>query len=265
MLSQNSDGSQSAIVIQNLTVQYGNILALQDVDLQIASGDFVGIIGPNGSGKTSLLKSILGLVKPKSGHVSVLGMSPQEARSQMGYVPQTTNIDREFPITVREAVLMGRLVGRTGLFHRYDQADHTVVAHYLRRLEINELTDRQIGQLSGGQLKRVLIARALVVEPRILLLDEPTAGVDAHSSSEIYELLRDLNQSMTIVIVTHDTMAVSSYLKSIACINQNIFYHGGPNLSSDLIMKVYGCPVELIAHGVPHRVLEQHDQGDLRC
>ncbi|MEQ8199852.1 MAG: ABC transporter ATP-binding protein [Syntrophomonadaceae bacterium] len=264
-MSQGGQTPEYAVIIKDLTVQYGNILALQDIDLQIASGDFVGIIGPNGSGKTSLLKSILGLVKPKTGTVSVLGMPPREARSQLGYVPQMANIDRDFPITVGEAVLMGRLVGRTGLFHHYDQEDHQVVKHYLNQLGIDELVDRQIGQLSGGQLKRVLIARALVVEPRILLLDEPTAGVDAHSSSQIYELLKDLNRSITIIIVTHDTMAVSSYLKSIACINQSLYYHGAPNLSSDLIMRVYGCPVELIAHGVPHRVLGQHEPGGLQC
>jgi zinc transport system ATP-binding protein len=254
-----------AVVVKDLTVQYGNILALQEINLTIAKGDFVGIIGPNGSGKTTLLKSILGLVRPTTGAISVLGMPPREACSQIGYVPQMTNIDRDFPITVGEAVLMGRLVGKAGLFHRYSQDDRIVVQHYLEHLEIAKLVDRQIGQLSGGQLKRVLIARALVSEPQILLLDEPTAGVDAHSSSQIYELLKELNQSITIIIVTHDTMAVSSYLKSIACINQTLYYHGDPNLSSELIMSVYGCPVELIAHGVPHRVLGQHEQGGLRC
>ncbi len=254
-----------AVLIEDLSVNYGSIQALQNIDLQIPYGDFVGIIGPNGSGKSSLLKSILGLVKPQSGNILVFGVSPAVARARIGYVPQTTNIDRDFPITVGEAVLMGRLVGRAGPFHRYDRQDRQVVNHYLERLEISDLIDRQIGQLSGGQLKRVLIARALVVEPRMLLLDEPTAGVDAHSSSQIYELLRDLNQEITIIIVTHDTLAVSSYLKSIACINQSLYYHGDPSLSSELIMKVYGCPVELIAHGVPHRVLGDHSHGGAPC
>lgn len=254
-----------AVLIKDLSVDYGKIAALQAIDLQIPQGDFVGIIGPNGSGKSSLLKAILGLVRPTKGTVSVLGMSPGEARSSIGYVPQAANIDRDFPITVGEAVLMGRLVKRAGLFHRYDQEDHKVVDHYLQRLEIADLVDRQIGQLSGGQLKRVLIARALVVEPRMLLLDEPTAGVDTYSSSHIYELLRELNRDITIIIVTHDTLAVSAYLKSIACINQSLYYHGDPSLSSELIMKVYGCPVELIAHGVPHRVLGDHSHGGPSC
>lgn len=254
-----------AIEIRNLNVHYGNIAALQDINLQIDYGDFTGIIGPNGSGKSTLIKCILGLVKPSRGDISVLGMRPQEARGQIGYVPQAAQIDRQFPISVREAVMMGRLVAGTGFLHRYDTEDMKVVDRYLDQLEILNLADRQIGQLSGGQLKRVLVARALVVMPRILLLDEPTAGVDAHSSSHIYEILRELNREITIIIVTHDTMAVSSYLKSIACINQTLFYHGDPNLSSDLVMQVYGCPVDLIAHGVPHRVLGEHDHGGSQC
>jgi len=254
-----------AVLIEDLSVNYGSIQALQNIDLRIPYGDFMGIIGPNGSGKSSLLKSILGLVKPQTGSISVFGVNPAVARAEIGYVPQTTNIDRDFPITVGEAVLMGRLVRKAGPFHRYDGQDRQVVDHYLERLEISDLIDRQIGQLSGGQLKRVLIARALVVEPRMLLLDEPTAGVDAHSSSQIYELLRNLNQDITIIIVTHDTLAVSSYLKSIACINQSLYYHGDPSLSSELILKVYGCPVELIAHGVPHRVLGDHSHGGSPC
>ncbi|MDD4171830.1 MAG: metal ABC transporter ATP-binding protein [Syntrophomonas sp.] len=254
-------GSDYAIDIQHLSVRYGTIYALKDINLQIEYGDFVGIIGPNGGGKSTLLKSILGLVTPVSGHILVLGATPQQGRSQVGYVPQATNINKQFPISVREAVLMGRMVGNSGFLHRYNQEDQDIVQSYLERLEIADLSDRQIGQLSGGQLQRVLIARALVVLPQILLLDEPTASLDAHSSSQIYEILQGLNQDVTIVIVTHDTLAVSSYLKTIACINQNLYYHGDPDLSSDLVMQLYGCPVELIAHGVPHRVLGDHNHG----
>lgn len=252
-----------AIDIQHLSVRYENIYALKNIDLQIEYGDFIGIIGPNGGGKSTLLKSMLGLVTPVSGQIKVLGMNPCEARSQIGYVPQATNINKLFPISVRDAVLMGRMVGKNGFFHRYSQTDRKLAAGYLECLEIAELADRQIGQLSGGQLQRVLIARALAVQPRILLLDEPTASLDAHSCSQIYEILKQLNQDVTIIIVTHDTLAVSSYLKNIACINQNLYYHGDPNLSSDLVMRLYGCPVDLIAHGVPHRVLGNHEHGGL--
>lgn len=249
-----------AIEIQNLSVRYDKIFALKDINLKIEYGDFVGIIGPNGSGKSTLLKSILGLVPPSQGKVKVLGKDPLEVRSLLGYVPQTTTVDRHFPISVREAVMMGRLVSQHGFLHRFTPLDRDIVQDYMQRLEIEDLADRQIGQLSGGQFKRVLIARALVVLPRMLLLDEPTASLDAASSSHIYSILQDLNQEVTIVIVTHDTLAVSSYLKSIACINQTLYYHGDPHLSTDLVMQLYGCPVDLIAHGVPHRVLGDHQK-----
>lgn len=252
---------ENAIDIQNLSVRYENIYALKDINLQIKYGDFIGIIGPNGGGKSTLLKSILGLVTPAGGHITVLGKTPREGRSQVGYVPQATSINKHFPISVREAVLMGRLVGKNGFFHRYSLTDRKLTGGFLDCLEIAELGDRQIGQLSGGQLQRVLIARALAVQPRILLLDEPTASLDAHSCSQIYEILQQLNREVTIIIVTHDTLAISSYLKSIACINQNLYYHGDPNLSSELVMQLYGCPVDLIAHGVPHRVLGSHEHG----
>lgn len=258
--------SEYVIDIQDLSVRYEDIYALKDINLKVKYGDFLGIIGPNGSGKSTLLKAMLGLASPSNGHVKVMGRSPQQARGHIGYVPQTTMVDRHFPISVREAVLMGRLVGHHGFMHRFKREDYQVVEDYLLRLEIKDLADRQIGQLSGGQFKRVMIARALVVLPQLLLLDEPTASLDAHSSSHIYSLLQDLNQDVTIVIVTHDTLAVSSYLKSIACINQTLFYHGAPSLSSDLVIQLYGCPVDLIAHGVPHRVLgDHHDQGGCTC
>lgn len=250
-----------AIDIRNLTVRYDNIYAIKDINLQIEYGDFVGIIGPNGGGKSTLLKSILGLIMPDSGKITVLGMDPREGRNKLGYVPQATSIDRQFPISVREVVLMGRMVGKNSFMHRYNEEDQDIVQENLQRLEIADLADRQIGQLSGGQLQRVLIARALVVQPRILLLDEPTASLDAASSSHIYAILQEVNRDITILIVTHDTLAVSSHLKSIACINQTLYYHGNPELSKELVMQLYGCPVELIAHGVPHRVLGDHEYG----
>lgn len=157
--------------------------------------------------------------------------------------------------------MMGRLVGQRGLWQHFSPTDREIVQDYLQRLDIIDLADRQIGQLSGGQFKRVLIARAMVALPRMLLLDEPTGSLDAASSSQVYSILQELNPEVTIVIVTHDTLAISSYLKTIACINQSLYYHGDPHLSNDLVMQTYGCPVELIAHGVPHRVLGNHQQG----
>ncbi len=249
---------QEIINLKNVEVNYGDINALHDINLSVSEGDFMGIIGPNGGGKTTLLKLILGLIKPTAGEVKVFGSEASKVCKQIGYVPQTAAINRNFPISVRDMVLMGRMAGQRPIFHRYHSDDRKLVEYYLDRLDILNLAHRQIGQLSGGQLQRTLIARALVVKPQLLLLDEPTASLDAPSSSEIYSILKELNKEVSILLVTHDTLAVSSYVQSIACINHRLHYHGEPNISSEIVMQLYGCPVELIAHGVPHRVLGRH-------
>ena len=248
-----------ALEIQNLSVFYGEDCALEKISLIVEEHEFLGIIGPNGGGKTTLLKAILGLVQPQSGTVRIFGQTGDKARRSIGYVPQFSKFDRRFPISVEEVVLMGRLAGRSPWFVRYDDKDRMVVQSLLARLEILDLKQRQIGQLSGGQLQRVLIARALAVEPRILILDEPTASVDSASKTRIYDILKELNKEMTILIVTHDLSAVSSNIDKIACLNQQLFYHGRTELEAGLVEKVYGCPVDLIAHGVPHRVLRGHE------
>lgn len=250
-----------ALEIDNLSVFYGEDCALDKISLSVAEHEFLGIIGPNGGGKTTLLKSILGLVQPKSGTVRIFGQTGAKARRNIGYVPQFSRFDRRFPISVEEVVLMGRLAGRSAWFVRYDAQDHDLIQSLLERLEIADLRKRQIGQLSGGQLQRVLIARALAVEPRILILDEPTASVDSASKTRIYDILKELNKDITILIVTHDLSAVSSNIDKIACLNQQLFYHGRTELEAGLVEKVYGCPVDLIAHGVPHRVLREHGEG----
>jgi zinc transport system ATP-binding protein len=256
-------GMSLALEINNLSVFYGEDCALEKISLDVAEHEFLGIIGPNGGGKTTLLKAILGLVQPQSGTVRIFGETGDKARRNIGYVPQFSRFDRRFPISVEEVVLMGRLAGRSPWFVRYDAKDLELVESLLGRLEIADLKKRQIGQLSGGQLQRVLIARALAVEPRILILDEPTASVDSASKTRIYEILKELNAEMTILIVTHDLSAVSSNIDKIACLNQQLFYHGRTELEAGLVEKVYGCPVDLIAHGVPHRVLRGHEEGTL--
>ena len=252
-----------ALDISNLNVFYGEDCALKDINLQVEEREFLAIIGPNGGGKTTLLKSILGLVQPDSGEIRIFGRSGESARRSIGYVPQFSRFDRKFPISVEEVVLIGRLSGRSAWFSRFSRQDRQLVDSLLERLEIADLKHRQIGQLSGGQLQRVLIARALAVEPQILVLDEPTASVDSASKTRIYDLLKELNQEMTILIVTHDLSAVSSNIDKIACLNQQLFYHGRTELEAGLVEKVYGCPVDLIAHGVPHRVLRGHEEGTL--
>ena len=248
-----------ALEINNLSVYYGEDCALENISLNVQEHEFLGIIGPNGGGKTTLLKAILGLVQPQTGTIRIFGQSGDKGRRQIGYVPQFSRFDRRFPISVEEVVLMGRLARRSPWFVRFADQDRTLVESLLARLEIADLKHRQIGQLSGGQLQRVLIARALAVDPRILILDEPTASVDSASKTRIYEILKELNKEMTILIVTHDLSAVSSNIDKIACLNQQLFYHGRTELEAGLVEKVYGCPVDLIAHGVPHRVLQGHD------
>jgi len=250
-----------ALDISNLTVYYGEDCALKDISLQVEEREFLGIIGPNGGGKTTLLKAILGLVQPESGEIRIYGAAGTTARRSIGYVPQFSRFDRRFPISVEEVVLMGRLAGRSPWFLQFTNADRKLVDDLLERLEIAELKKRQIGQLSGGQLQRVLIARALAVEPRMLILDEPTASVDSASKTRIYEILKELNQEMTILIVTHDLSAVSSNIDRIACLNQQLYYHGRTEMEAGLVEQVYGCPVDLIAHGVPHRVLRRHEEA----
>jgi zinc transport system ATP-binding protein len=209
------------------------------------------VIGPNGGGKTTLIKAILGLLRPWSGEV--VSRIP---RGHMGYVPQFSTFDRSFPLRVRDVVLMGRL-GRRGLLRRYTREDRDDVERILERLKLLDVARSHVAEVSGGQLQRVLIARALAGEPAILFLDEPTASIDAESREVLREILEELNQRIPVVVVTHDVTSISPMVQRIACINRRLFYHG-PELDQDVLEEVYGCPVELVAHGVPHRVLHHH-------
>lgn len=250
----------NAIECKQISVWYDSVCALDNVTLTVPEGDFLGIIGPNGGGKSTLLKSLLGLITPNKGSIEIFGNSPAEASRLVGYVPQFSRFDRRFPASVLDVALMGRLPSHLPAFFTYSKQDYQFVESVLEQLAIHDLKDRQIGQLSGGQMQRVLIARALAAEPRLLLLDEPTASVDSRSKDQIYALLKDLNRNLTIVIVTHDVGVISSHIRTIACLNQSLHYHGETELTDSLVEKVFGCPVELVAHGVPHRVLKSHGE-----
>jgi zinc transport system ATP-binding protein len=244
--------------LRDIRVKYDNVTALEGVSLTVAEHDFLGIIGPNGGGKSTLLKVILGLMKPDYGSVSVLGRPPEQSRDKIGYVSQHYSFDRDFPVNVWDVVMMGRY-GRAGLLQRYSSDDGAAVTEALSRVAMLAYRDKQIGKLSGGQQQRVFIARALVAEPKLLLLDEPMASVDPAMQTEFYELLRDLKESLSIVMVSHDIGAVSVYVDSIACLNCQLFYHGSKEISPEVLEATYKCPVQLIAHGpVPHRVLKEH-------
>lgn len=249
---------QNVIELDHVSVYFDNVCALSDISFKVQEKDFVGIIGPNGGGKSTLLKVILGLLPPSEGNVRILGVPPHKAGGKVAYVPQFSKFNRQFPINVKDVVLMGCLRKNRPFLHRYREEDIRMADEVMRQLEIYDLRNRQIGRLSGGQLQRVLIARAMVLKPKVILLDEPTASLDSHSKSQIYLILKELNQSMTILLVSHDMGVISSHVKSLACLNKTLHYHGEPELSTTILGQTYGCPVELIAHGVPHRVLGEH-------
>jgi zinc transport system ATP-binding protein len=245
------------IRLEDVWVQYDGLPVLEAISLSLHERDFLGIIGPNGGGKTTLLRVLLGLIQPSRGQVRIFGRSPEEGRRFIGYVPQYTKFDHDFPISVWDVAMMGRLVQR-GLFRRYTREDKRVVAEALRQVEMLEFQDRQIGQLSGGQRRRVYIARALASDPKVLLLDEPTASVDSRVLGNIYELLQELNERVTMILVSHDIGVVSSYVKTIACLNHRLIYHASKEITAEMLEAAYQCPVDLIAHGMPHRVFEHH-------
>jgi len=249
---------QEVARLEDVWVHYDGVPILEGIDLAIYQDDFLGIIGPNGGGKTTLLRVILGLVKPSQGKVTVLGSTPKRRRKFVSYVPQYSLFDQDFPASVWDVVLMGR-VAYAGLFKRYSSDDNKAALNALETVEMLDLRDRQIGELSGGQQQRVFIARALVAEPKLLLLDEPTASVDAPMMAGFYELLDRLKQRMAIVLVTHDLSAVSIYVDKIACLNRRLFYHHSKEISAEELEATYQCPIQLIAHGVPHRVLKEHE------
>lgn len=249
-----------ALELKNVSAGYDRHDILKDVSFFAEENEFLGIIGPNGGGKTTLLRVILGLLKPTSGSVSVLGMDPAKARSHIGYVPQYIHYDRQFPIKVWDVVLMGRL-GKLGWKPFFTDRDKEAALNALRRVQMEEFRDHQLSQLSGGQQQRVLIARALCTEPKLILLDEPTASIDQKMQASIYELLQELNGSTTIILVTHDIGVLSTYVKKIGCINKYFIYHGTKELTNEMLEAAYECPVDLIAHGVPHRVFKHGDEG----
>lgn len=248
-----------ALTLQNVNVSLGGKLVLEDINLSLPDTGFLGLIGPNGAGKTVLIKTIAGIIKPDSGVVEIGGKRPNAARGTIGYVPQHASFDGSFPISVMDVVLMGRL-GNCGLLKNYSEDDRARAEQSLERVSMAEHRNVQIGQLSGGQIQRVLIARALVMEPKLLLLDEPTASLDTRIGQSFYELLQELNKTMTIILASHDIGVISSFVKTIACLNRKLHYHESKEIKGDIIAEVYGCPVDLIAHGHAHRVLPPHGE-----
>jgi len=252
-------GNNSEIIsFNNVSFSYDGVAnAIKDVSFKMWEKDVIGIIGPNGGGKTTLLKLILGILEPRQGEIKLFGVSPSQGRRFVGYVPQSVPFERSFPARVLSVVLMGTITGNS-FFTSYSKKDVDRALEALKTVEMQDLRDKTIGELSEGQKQRVFIARALVSDPRLLILDEPTSSVDAVIQKTVYELFDRLKQTMSIIIVTHDVGVVSKYVEKIACLNVELFYHNTKEITAADLSKVYKCPVELIAHGVPHRVLEDH-------
>jgi zinc transport system ATP-binding protein len=233
------------VEIVNLHFSYNGHPVLEGVNLTIGQRDFVMVVGPNGGGKTTLLRLILGLLRPTSGQVRVFGRAPQEVCQRIGYMPQHARTDPGFPVTVMDVVLMGRLRGRRiGPFVR---ADRLAAREALRQVEIEDLHDRPFAELSGGQRQRTLIARALAAQPELLLLDEPTASLDLAIEHELYGLLKRLNERLTILMVSHDLGFVSQVVKTVVCVKGQCAIHPTSELTGDLVSEIYG-DVRMVRH-----------------
>jgi zinc transport system ATP-binding protein len=235
------------ISIRDVSFSYTGPQVLTHINLEVFRGEFLGLVGPNGGGKSTLLKVILGLLKPSSGEVFVLGLPPARGRAAIGYVPQHTVFASDFPISVEEAVLQGRL-GKTQCLGGYTQEDRACAQRAMEQVEILGLSSCPLAALSGGQRQRVLIARALAVEPEILILDEPTAHVDLRLEESFFHLLKQLNQQMTIVVVSHDLGFISHYVNRVACLNQTLVCHKTAAISGEIIKQLYGASVRMINH-----------------
>jgi zinc transport system ATP-binding protein len=257
--------AELAIDIQDLWFTYNAQVVLEDIHLEIQVGKFVGILGPNGSGKSTLLKVILGLINPTRGQVRVFGEDPAKLRRRgqvVGYLPQKPLNNPHFPVSVLDVVLMGRY-GRIGLIKRPRREDRDMAMSRLEQVGIPHLAGRCIGEISGGEQQRVFIARALCVEPRLLVLDEPMISLDACAQDDLYELVYGIKEKLdlTVLLVSHDIGAVARHVNDIVCINRRIHVHQAPPIGRLSLESAFGCSVEYLFHGeIPHRVVKVHDE-----
>lgn len=256
------------IVLKDVSFSYGSEDVLQNVDLTVESGEFASIVGPNGGGKTTLVRLILGLLKPKTGTVSLFGGQPEINRLRVGYTPQYAPVDLKFPITVLDVVLLGRLglAAQKKSFPwnllpiRYSKEDREAAQDAIQILHLDGLEKTPFGDLSGGQKQRALIARALCQRPDLLILDEPTNNIDPSGMKIFYQLLCELNRKVSILIVSHDLGVVSQYVKSVICVSRRVVVHPTSNLNGTVIRDIYGSDIQLVRHD--HRCSEHGHQSN---
>ncbi len=241
--------------MNSISAAYGTNMVLQDINFKVTGNDFVGVIGPNGGGKTTLLKVILGLLKPVSGEI-VFNNELIQSYS-IGYLPQISTGDVNYPVTVTDVVLSG-LMMRKNIISRMTQADKRKAGNVISELGLSGLSAATLNELSGGQMQRVFLARAIIGDPKLLLLDEPGNFVDSTFENDFYEKLRELNKRMAILMVSHDVGTISAHIKSFACINRKLHYHPSHEITNDDLL-AYGCPIQVLTHGdIPHTVLKTH-------
>jgi zinc transport system ATP-binding protein len=247
------------IEIKNLYAGYNGKAVIKDVSLNIYENDFLGIIGPNGGGKTTLVKIILGLLCPQKGEINYYHNEQKVKEIRMGYLPQYNMIDKKFPISVYEVILSG-LSRDKSFLKPYNDSQHAHAKNTIHRMGLDGLENRPIGSLSGGQLQRVLLGRALVSKPEVLVLDEPNTYIDKKFEAHLYKILEEINNECAIILVSHDIGTVVQNVKSIACVNETLHYHPDPGISGEWINEHFGCPIELVGHGdIPHRILKSHN------
>ena len=243
--------------MHDVSVAYDGYEALEKVDLEIGADDFLGVIGPNGGGKTTLVKAILGAV-PYTGTIEYAPELFHDGERLIGYMPQISDFDRAFPISLLEVVLSG-LQGRRGFRSRYTKEDREKALRLLEEAGIGDAARKPIGEVSGGQMQRALLCRAVIADPRLLILDEPANFVDNRFESELYDLLKRLNDRMAIVMVSHDLGTITSVVKNIVCVNRHVHRHPSNKITPEQLAN-YECPIQIISHGrIPHTVLESHD------
>lgn len=271
--------STPLIEIKNLSAGYDSRTVLRNVNLTVYDRDFLGIIGPNGGGKTTLIKCILGLLKPTAGEIlysdkRFVASDKQRGTAQrpalttnrsvlkMGYLPQYNSIDRKFPITVEEVILSG-LSSQKSLISRFTATHREKSRQVIARMGLEGLEKRAIGALSGGQLQRALLGRAIISDPALVVLDEPSTYIDKRFEARLYELLAEINHDCAIILVSHDIGTVLQQVKSIACVNETLDYHPDTGVSEEWLERNFNCPIELLGHGaLPHRILAEHKYGD---
>ncbi len=249
---------EAIIQLSDISAAYDDKTVLSGVNLSVYERDFLGIIGPNGGGKTTLIKLILGLLKPTSGSIRFFKEGREVPEITMGYLPQYNSIDKKFPISIYEVVLSG-LSKEKSLFRKYTAEQHEQVRRIIARMGLEGMENRAIGELSGGQLQRALLGRALVSNPDVVILDEPNTYIDKRFEAKLYSLLEEINRERAIVLVSHDIGTVLQNVKTIACVNETVDYHPDTEVPTEWLEEHFGCPIEMLGHGhFPHRVLKCH-------